>query len=326
MSLSGILVLSRLQEAKPLSADESVVAILTCLASFTNLNDPWTCPKARDHACSLSGVYAGSGNLSTILTGLLQERVKPLFAQTRNPAITQQGRKAIDPLPIATAAHSDLDDENKPWKYRNAYIVTVFQWGLSQLDVRTIIKPFVSVLWLIKSQESSVQANWPLIIPPLLALIDDSSTKYKVKGCNLLAVFLKKCPSHLLERTGLGELFENAIMPCLMSLPSLTEEAESLQMLKAAYPALISLALVRFPGEKRPAARIKALDKILRNGILKGYAYAGEHVQIAELLVNTMTILVNELGVESIKHLKVWCESIWIESQLTLDSSMFSPY
>lgn len=138
MSLSGIFLLSLLQEAKPLSEDESVVTILTCLASFTDLNDPWTCPEARDHACSLSGIYAASGNLSTILTGLLQERVKPLFAKTKNPAITQQGRKAINPLPIATAAHSDLDEESKPWKYRDSYIVTVFQWVLSHLDVRTI--------------------------------------------------------------------------------------------------------------------------------------------------------------------------------------------
>ncbi len=118
-------------------------------------------------------------------------------------------------------------------------------------------------------------------------------------------MFLQKCPSLLLERTGLGDIFENAAMPCLMSLPSLTEEADSLQLLKAAYPALISLALVRFPGEKHQPARVKALDKILRNGILKGYAYAGEHIKIAELFVSEMAVLVNELGVESVKHLKV---------------------
>lgn len=99
-------------------------------------------------------------------------------------------------------------------------------------------------------------------------------------------------------------------MPCLLSLPLLTEEAESLQMLKAAYPALISLAIVRFPGEKHQAARIKALDNILRTGILKGYAHAGEHVKIATLLVNEMTVLVNELGVQSVKHLKVSCEPL----------------
>lgn len=159
-----------------------------------------------------------------------------------------------------------------------------------------------------------MQANWPLIIPPLLALIDDSSIKYKVKGCNFLAIFLQKCSSLLLERTGLGGIFETAVLPCLLSLPSLTEEAESLQMLKAAYPVLISLALVRFPGKKHQVARIKALDKILRNGILKGYALAGEHVKLAELLVNEMTVLVNELGIESVKHLKVSCSAPWVEN------------
>ena len=169
-----------------------------------------------------------------------------------------------------------------------------------------------------------MQANWPLIIPSLLALIDDSSTKYKVKGCKSLTVFLQKCPSPLLERTGLGEIFENAVMPCLLCLPSLTEEAESLETLKAAYPALISLALVRFPGEKHKAAKVKALDKILRNGVFRGYAQAGEHVRIGRLLVNEMTVLVKELGIESVKHLKVSRQLLWTVSWLTLLEAYYS--
>ena len=100
-------------------------------------------------------------------------------------------------------------------------------------------------------------------------------------------------------------MFENAVIPCLMSLPSLTEEAESLETLKAAYPALISLALVRFPDKKHQAAKVKALDKILRDGVLKGYAQAGEHVRIGKVLINEMAVIVKELGIESVKHLKV---------------------
>ena len=158
-----------------------------------------------------------------------------------------------------------------------------------------------------------MQANWQLIIPPLLALIDDSSTKYKVKGCNFLAIFLEKCPSLLLERTGMGEVFEKAVTPCLLSLPSLTTEAESLDILTAAYPALISLTLFRFPGRTYRAAKIEALDRVLRNGVLKGYAQAGEHVRIGQCLVNAMVILVRELGVDSVKHLKVSSEQLlWI--------------
>ena len=136
-------------------------------------------------------------------------------------------------------------------------------------------------------------------------MIDDTAVTYKVKGCNCLMVLLRVCPATLLERTGLGEVFENAVMPCLLYLPSLTEEAESLQMLRAAYPALIALALTRFPDEKDRTARMRALDRILRQGVLKGYAYAGEHVRIAELLVQQIVKLVNEMGIESVKHLKV---------------------
>lgn len=294
ISLSGIQLLARLQRMKPLSEDEHVVTILTCLASFTNLDDLWTCSEAREHAHVLSEEYAACKGKSTLLTGILQERIKPLFAKQKNPAVTQQGRKAIGPLSSAATACSDLDDEANPWKYRDPYIVTVFQWVLEHLD------------------ESSLHSNWPSIVPPLLALIDDSAIKYKVKGCNSLAIFLHMCPSILLERTGLGDIFENAVTPCLLSLPSLTEETESLQMLTVAYPTLIALALARFPGVKHQTAKIRALDQILRNGILKGYVHAGEHVRIGKLLVDEMAVLVKELAIESVKHIKVSSELLQV--------------
>ena len=169
-----------------------------------------------------------------------------------------------------------------------------------------------------------MQANWPLVIPPLLALIDDTSTKYKVKGCNCLTMFLQQCPSLLLERTGLGEIFENAVMPCLMCLPSLTEEEESLELLKAAYPSLMFLAFVRFPDEKHQAAKVRALDRILRNGLLKGYAQAGEHVKIGKLLVNEIATVVKELGIDSVKHLKVPGERLWAGLRLTILEAYYS--
>lgn len=118
-------------------------------------------------------------------------------------------------------------------------------------------------------------------------------------------LFLTKVPSPLLERTGLGEVFQNALMPCLLYLPSLTPENESTVVLEATYVALIALNRRSFPEDKHRRARIKGLDKLVRDGIFKGYAHAGENVRIAELLVRKMTDLVNELGVDSAKHLKV---------------------
>ena len=149
MSLSGILLLARLKVVELSSENEHLVTILTCLASFTDLNDPWTCSEASHHAYILLRDFEASENLSNTLTSLLQEQIKPLFAKTRNPAITQQGRRAVDPISGSATIHSDLDGETKPWKYHDAYSVTVFQWVLKHLDVRIIITPKWTI-WLIQ--------------------------------------------------------------------------------------------------------------------------------------------------------------------------------
>lgn len=150
-----------------------------------------------------------------------------------------------------------------------------------------------------------MENNWPLIIPPLLTLIDDEATEFKSKGCELLILLLKATHPDFLQRTGLGEVFQDAVMPSLSYLPTLTPETESLQLLRAAYPALLALAHVRYPrdGEDRKQ-RIRLLGRILRQGVLKGYVQSGEHVNIAEFLVLQIAVLVDEIGVSCVKYFK----------------------
>ena len=150
MSLSGILLLARLQNFELSSESEHMVTILACLASFTDLNDPWTCSEASHHAYILLRGFEASKNLSNTFTSLHQERIKPLFAKIKNPAITQQGRRAMNPISGSATNRSDLDGETKPWKYHDAYSVTVFQWVLKHLDVRIIITHKWTI-WLIGS-------------------------------------------------------------------------------------------------------------------------------------------------------------------------------
>lgn len=157
----------------------------------------------------------------------------------------------------------------------------------------------------VQSKADSIEAHWPLLIPPLLALIDDSTIRFKVRGCKCLTLFLKSVPPPLLQRTGLGEVFQNALMPCLLCLPSLVVENESIEILEAAYVAVIFLNQVQFPGEKHRTQRMISLEKVLIDGIFKGYAHAGENVKIAELLIQKMISLVRELGIEVVKYSKV---------------------
>lgn len=169
---------------------------------------------------------------------------------------------------------------------------------------------------------TSIEANWPLLIPPLLALVDDASIPFKVRGCELLNLFLMTTPFPLLERTGLGEVFQNALTPCLLYLPSLVPEKESTAILDATYAALFTLNHVLYPGEKNRMQHMRASDTMMRDGVFRGYAHAGENVRIAKLLIDIMTSLINEMGIDSSKHLKVWSPNANILAMLMMASSI----
>lgn len=135
MGLKGLVLLSHLRRLVPPLQDGPDAAVLTCLAAFSDESDPWNSSSAQQQASNLIDDYTRSGDLSAMLTSILQERIKPLFSRTGNPAITPQGRKAINPRPSNITMHSDIDAEVKPWKFRDIYIVTVFRWVLQFLDV-----------------------------------------------------------------------------------------------------------------------------------------------------------------------------------------------
>ena len=148
------------------------------------------------------------------------------------------------------------------------------------------------------------------MIPPLLALIDDAMASNKVRGCELLTIFLQKCPPVLLQRTGLGEVFESTLMQYLLYLPTIVTERECLQILGAVYPTLITLTNSRFPNSSDRGLRLICLNKIMREGIFKGYAHAGEKVHVAEILLKQMAILIEEMGIWCAKHMKVRANSV----------------
>ena len=94
-------------------------------------------------------------------------------------------------------------------------------------------------------------------------------------------------------------------MPVLLYLPTLTPKEESLQLLDAVYPALFVLIRARYEGAKDQAPRQKTLDHLFRYGVMKAYFTAGEDAKIAEILLQKMRELIEEMRIESCKHLKV---------------------
>jgi len=170
------------------------------------------------------------GELTAVLIRhFLTLTIRPLFAKKQTRNVTAQGRKVMSQpvLPGRFVGAEEDEEASRPWK-SDAFVVDILKWIVASLDSKL------------------VEEFWPLLLPPILALLDDMEVKYKAVGCTLLSSLLGVTPPALLARTGLGPVFDDAITPCLSYLPTLTPEPESTLLLDAAYPALFTLTVVRF--------------------------------------------------------------------------------
>jgi hypothetical protein len=152
-------------------------------------------------------------------------------------------------------------------------------------------------------QSDLIQANWPLFTPVLLALLEDRETLVRRKGLDILITFIEKIPPKILTSTGIGTVFQEAVFPTLLYLPTLTPEAESVTLLRPAYAAL--LALAKADEDQRSLRRRKQLDQLLRDGVFAAYHHSSEHLRIVEVLMDATSEIVAALSIYAAKHLQV---------------------
>jgi len=101
-------------------------------------------------------------------------------------------------------------------------------------------------------------------------------------------------------RTGLAPVLRDALMPDLLLLPPLTPTRCSIPLLQATYKVLRTLSRISTK-DNRP--RAEQLDAIFRNGIVRGFTFAGENARIAEELMRQISALVVNMGVYAVRHL-----------------------
>ena len=240
------------------------------------------------------------GELTAVLIRhFLRLTIRPLFAkkQTRTRNVTAQGRKVMSQpvLPGRFVGAEEDEEASRPWK-KDAFVVDILRWIVTSLDSKL------------------VAASWPLLLPPILALLDDMEVKYKAFGCTLLSNLLATTPPALLARTGLGPVFDDAVTPCLSYLPTLTPEAESILLLDAAYPALYTLAFVRFSASRTesvqahpqhvPSPYAQQLSHILHTQLLPSIDRMLEsHPAVIVSLLAHLSTLIAHLRTDTIAHL-----------------------
>ena len=136
----AIQILDLLNSAFPISGPLEPQAVIVSLAAFTDERDPWVDTESCKTATRLLQDFLEDlkhvkGKFASTIEAILKGTIRPLFAKSKNPAITSQGRKNIRTV-HADYNSSVMDPETKPWKYHHIYAVSVFRWVLRNLNVR----------------------------------------------------------------------------------------------------------------------------------------------------------------------------------------------
>ncbi|KAK0388726.1 hypothetical protein NLU13_4969 [Sarocladium strictum] len=272
--------LFKLQSTTPsaISLDDS---ILLQLSFFTSSDSPWATPSASLIARALLSSLTPERTAHLIVDTILQGHLRPIFSQATKK-VTSSGRPKIYQEEGIGADRARWEEPE--WKKRAATAVSTFAWAVEA------------------SESDTIKSNWPLFTPVLLALLEDRETSVRKSGLKILINFLPKCPGTVLIDTGIGTVFQEAVFPTLLYLPSLTPEAESVALLRPAYEALLILA--KMEHEPQAESRRKQLDKLLRDGVFAAYHHASDYIHIVEVLMDATAEIINALSIYSAKHLQ----------------------
>ncbi|KAF4555479.1 Tti2-like protein [Elsinoe fawcettii] len=202
--------------------------------------------------------------------------------------VTAHGRKDTRDRPAAPMGITFGEEAEKQWKKKEHQALGVLAWTIRNLS------------------DSLVEQHWHLVVPPILALIDDHEVPFKARGCELLSLLLERTPRSLLAKTGLVEVFADALRPCLGFLPTLTPVEEAVELLNHVFPAYFSLYRTAYPQQDGIASAkgVKFLDSIMHRGIFAIYTHCPEHISILSIVLHNLCLLQDELGLETAKHLK----------------------
>ena len=247
-----------------------------------------------------------TSQLPETLLDLINQIIKPLFSQVQHSKLTTTGRKVLvnTALPASVNHFSSqflFNEESKPlWK--NGWTVALLQYILRCYD--RIIDKSVRL--------KTIEAHFHLLVPAILHQIDDVDINYKCYGCQCLKLLcdtLYDVRSGILKRSGLMDVFIDALRSDFSLLPTLTPEDESLALYRALYPAYRSLVRARFPhaytdGRQGDVDRAKPTGDLIPTTITRNDSSAtstGQETRYrtADAKANTKA----ELQADSEKHL-----------------------
>ncbi|KAH7344835.1 hypothetical protein B0J17DRAFT_637027 [Rhizoctonia solani] len=267
------------------SEQARVISLTTIFVGQDNFTD--------DHCRVLANSCLDSiGSLDrTTAACVLNEHVKPLFQVSVHPGVhLDSGRIKHN----AISVQNMYDDQ--PWKINGAGCWNTIAWILLNMD------------------SNDIETLWPLVVPPLLTLLDDYKPIYKLKGVDVTQALLKKAPASLLRRTGVDELlfkvclFLNLGVIVYIYLQSLRGALLNLtsdsapELLRTTIPCYLALVDLVLPNDD--LKRYTKLAEVITDVIIPGWLYASSRAEVMIESVYVLSLVVQALGAGSIRFLK----------------------
>ncbi|KZW04005.1 hypothetical protein EXIGLDRAFT_716025 [Exidia glandulosa HHB12029] len=250
--------------------------IVATVAPF-DADEPWVSESNHATAKEILDVFAPPG--VALIQEILLNHVRPAFAKTPHPAVNlATGRKLARPIGGVGATH-DLYDE-QTWK-KHPGIPAIVHWCTTNIET------------------TEYEQLWHLIVPPLMTLLDDYETRYKIWGVRIATAMLQRAPAALLHRSGIDSLLDKSIVSTFYHL----HNPETADLLRISIPGYI--ALVERCTELDSMDRLNKLFDLMGNNIIGSiWIYASRDADTILATTDVLPDVVQALGISTCRYLK----------------------
>ncbi|KIP09815.1 hypothetical protein PHLGIDRAFT_34198 [Phlebiopsis gigantea 11061_1 CR5-6] len=265
----------QLQDREELALEEKV-AVVAAVAQFSG-GGAWATESTHALAEETLKPYA-NGDVQ-LVEAILNECVRPIFRSNLHPKVNASTGRVLPRSAGGTSAYQD-HYEGQVWK-RHPGVLNVIDWCVTCIE------------------GTAYERIWHLVIPPIMTLLDDYETKYKLRGVQIVSHLLENAPGELLRRTGIGGLFYSSFKTCLTFLRT----AETPALIRSVVPA--SLLLVEKTTLPASTERFDQLWGVLGEGIIDTvWTYGFEEAESVRATLDVLPDVIRALGIGCSRYLK----------------------